>query len=185
MGFWELWMLAAGLSMDAFAVAVCKGLAVRRLRCRHLLLTGGYFGAFQALMPLLGYVLGSGLAGAVIGWAPFVSGMVLTLIGAHMLCGALSGEEEGENDSFSAPVMLPLAVATSIDALAAGLSFALLHVAVVPAALLIGATTFCCAAAGVGLGHGFGGQFRTGAGALGGILLVLLGLRLLLRQWGY
>ena len=142
MSYIELFILAVGLSMDAFAVSVCKGLSVQTLRPRHGLICGAYFGAFQALMPVIGWLLGrqfESLIKSIDHWIAFV---LLGLIGANMIREALKKEEETVSASFSPRAMLPLAVATSIDALAVGVTFAFLDVAIVPAVSLIGATTF-------------------------------------------
>ena len=141
MEIWELFLVAVSLSMDAFAVSVCKGLSVKKLRPRHCATAGLYFGGFQALMPLLGWLLGrqfESLIKSIDHWIAFV---LLALIGANMIREAL-GDEEDVNDSFSFKTMLPLAVATSIDALAVGVTFAFLEVQILPAILLIGCTTF-------------------------------------------
>ena len=142
MSYIELFILAVGLSMDAFAVSICKGLSVNRLRPRHALIAGAYFGGFQALMPLIGWLLGrqfESLIKSVDHWVAFA---LLALIGANMIREAVKNEEENLNDSFSPRTMFPLAVATSIDALAVGVTFAFLDVAVVPAVSFIGVTTF-------------------------------------------
>ena len=155
MEIWELFLVAVSLSMDAFAVSVCKGLSVKKLRPRHCATAGLYFGGFQALMPLLGWLLGrqfESLIKSIDHWIAFV---LLALIGANMIREAL-GDEEDVNDSFSFKTMLPLAVATSIDALAVGVTFAFLEVQILPAILLIGCTTFALSAAGVKIGNVFG-----------------------------
>ena len=181
MHFLELLLFAVGLSMDAFAVSVCKGLSVRRLKPRHLLLAGAYFGGFQALMPLAGWLLGrqfESLIKSIDHWIAFV---LLVLIGANMIRESF-GEEETLNDSFSFKVMLPLAVATSIDALAVGVTFAFLDVQIVPAILLIGATTFVLSAAGVKIGNVFGAKYRAKAEFAGGVILILLGIKILIEH---
>ncbi len=181
MYFLELLLFAVGLSMDAFAVSVCKGLSVRRLKPRHLLLAGAYFGGFQALMPLAGWLLGrqfESLIKSIDHWIAFV---LLVLIGANMIRESF-GEEETLNDSFSFKVMLPLAVATSIDALAVGVTFAFLDVQIVPAILLIGATTFVLSAAGVKIGNVFGAKYRAKAEFAGGVILILLGIKILIEH---
>ena len=126
MTYLELFFIAVGLSMDAFAVSICKGLSVRQLRPRHAIIAGAYFGGFQALMPVIGWLLGrqfEGLIKSIDHWIAFV---LLALIGANMIREAVKNEEENLNDSFSPRTMLPLAVATSIDALAVGVTFAFL-----------------------------------------------------------
>ena len=154
----ELFIIAVGLSMDAFAVAICKGLSVRTLRPRHALITGLYFGGFQMMMPLVGYLLGvrfQSLITSVDHWIAFV---LLALIGGNMIRESRDTDEENLSDSFSFGTMLPLAGATSIDALAVGVTFAFLRVRIVPAVSFIGATTFILSCIGVKGGHGFGAK---------------------------
>ena len=181
MGIIELFILAVGLSMDAFAVSICKGLSVGRLRPKHCAVAGLYFGGFQALMPLLGWLLGrqfEGLIKSVDHWVAFV---LLVLIGANMIRESF-GKEEELNDSFSFKVMLPLAVATSIDALAVGVTFAFLDVNVPWAVSLIGVTTFLLSAAGVKIGNLFGTRFKSKAEFAGGVILILLGVKILIEH---
>ena len=186
MGFLELVLIAVGLSMDAFAVSICKGLSVRRLQLRHMLLAGIYFGGFQALMPLLGYLLGSGFASFITAYDHWIAFVLLALIGGNMIREALRGEaeEEEQNADFGFRVMLPLAVATSIDALAVGISFAFLQVRILPAVLLIGATTFCFGVAGVKIGNLFGARYQARAELAGGVILILIGTKILLEHLG-
>lgn len=185
MGFVELFLIAVGLSMDAFAVSICKGLSVQRLRLRHMLLAGLYFGAFQALMPLLGYLLGARFAGLITAYDHWVTFVLLALIGGNMLREAFSGgEEEAQNADFTCRAMLPLAVATSIDALAVGVSFAFMKVLILPAAALIGITTFCFGAAGVKIGNVFGARYEKKAEIAGGVILILIGAKILLEHLG-
>ena len=158
--------------MDAFAVSICKGLATERLKPRHMLLVGLWFGGFQALMPLAGYFLG----------AAFV---LLAFIGVNMIREACSKENGEADGSLSAKAMAPLAVATSIDALAVGVTFALLpDVHIGAAVTFIGITTFCLSAVGVQVGHVFGARYKSKAELLGGAILVLLGLKILLEHLG-
>ena len=181
MEIWELFLVAVSLSMDAFAVSVCKGLSVKKLRPRHCATAGLYFGGFQALMPLLGWLLGrqfESLIKSIDHWIAFV---LLALIGANMIREAL-GDEEDVNDSFSFKTMLPLAVATSIDALAVGVTFAFLEVQILPAILLIGCTTFALSAAGVKIGNAFGSGFQSKAEIAGGVILILLGTKILIEH---
>lgn len=183
MSLWELFVIAVGLSMDAFAVSVCKGLSVGRARAGHCLTAGGYFGGFQMLMPLLGYLLGvrfQSLIASVDHWVAFV---LLAAIGVNMIREA-RGEEENLDSSFGMSAMLPLAVATSIDALAVGVTFAFLQVQIVPAVLFIGVTTFALSAAGVGIGARFGNRFGSKAELTGGIILILMGTKILLDHLG-
>lgn len=183
MSLLELFLLAVGLSMDAFAVSVCKGLSVDRIRPRHALICGAYFGVFQALMPLLGYLLGvrfQGLIQQVDHWIAFV---LLTLIGVNMLREAFDKDEaESVDTSFGFKTMLMLAVATSIDALAVGVTFAFLQVAIVPAVSFIGATTFVISAIGVKIGNVFGLRWRKPAEIAGGVILIAIGLKILIEH---
>lgn len=185
MGFVEFFLIGVGLSMDAFAVSICKGLSVQSLRVRHMLLAGLYFGAFQALMPLLGYLLGAGFAGMIEDYDHWIAFLLLGLIGTNMIREALGGgEEEKQNDDFSFRVMLPLAVATSIDALAVGVSFAFLQTPILKAVAVIGLTTFCFGVAGVKIGHLFGAKYETKAELVGGVILILIGSKILLEHLG-
>ena len=182
MSYIELFILAVGLSMDAFAVSICKGLSVNRLRPRHALIAGAYFGGFQALMPLIGWLLGrqfESLIKSVDHWVAFA---LLALIGANMIREAVKNEEENLNDSFSPRTMLALAVATSIDALAVGVTFAFLDVEIVPAVSMIGVTTFVLSAVGVKIGNVFGAKYKSKAELVGGIVLVVMGVKILIEH---
>lgn len=179
----ELFLIALGLSMDAFAVSVCKGLSVKRVLPRHAAAAGLYFGGFQALMPLAGYFLGVSFRGLIERFDHWVAFVLLTLIGISMIREARSGSE-ALNGDFSFRAMLPLALATSIDALAVGVTFAFLSVKIVPAVLLIGAITFLLSAAGMKIGNVFGARYKSRAELLGGIILVLMGLKILLEHLG-
>ena len=182
MSYLELFAIAVGLSMDAFAVSICKGLSVRRLRPRHNLICGLYFGGFQALMPVIGWLLGrqfESLIKSVDHWIAFA---LLVLIGANMIREAVKNEEENLNDSFSPKTMLPLAVATSIDALAVGVTFAFLDVEIVPAVSMIGATTFILSAIGVKIGNVFGAKYKSKAELVGGIVLIAMGIKILIEH---
>lgn len=183
MGIIELLVVALGLSMDAFAVSVCKGLSVKSLRPRHMLLVGLYFGGFQFLMPLLGWLLGSRFESAIKNYDHWIAFCLLAIIGISMLQEAFSKTEE-LSDDFGVKTMTMLAVATSIDALAVGVTFAFLQVRVLPACLLIGGTTFLLSAAGVRIGHRFGLKYKAKAEIAGGILLILIGLKILLEHLG-
>lgn len=186
MGFVELFLIAVGLSMDAFAVSICKGLSVQRLRLRHMALAGLCFGAFQALMPLIGYLLGASFSNVITAYDHWITFILLALIGGNMIREALHGcEDEEQNADFSFRVMLPLAVATSIDALAVGVSFAFLKVIILPAVLLIGITTFCFSAAGVKIGNLFGVRYKSKAELAGGVILILIGAKILLEHLGF
>lgn len=184
MSFWSLLLLAVGLSMDAFAVAVCKGLATRKLDGRKMVTAGLWFGGFQALMPLLGYLLGAGFAGLIGRFSHWVAFALLAFIGVNMLRESFGGEEEAPDPDFSPKAMLPLALATSIDALAAGVSFAAMQVQILPAVGLIGVTTCLFSAIGVKVGNLFGVRFKALAERAGGAVLVLMGLKILLEGLG-
>ena len=183
MKLWELFILAVGLSMDAFAVSICKGLSVPQVKPRHALTVGCYFGGFQALMPLIGYLLGSqfeALISSVDHWIAFV---LLGIIGVNMIRES-RGDAEELNDSFGFKTMLPLAVATSIDALAVGVTFAFLQVQILPAVCFIGATTFLFSCAGIKIGNVFGAKYKSRAELFGGAVLILMGIKILLEHLG-
>nr|WP_317402181.1 manganese efflux pump MntP family protein [uncultured Gemmiger sp.] len=179
----DLFIIALGLSMDAFAVSICKGLSVRKMQLRHALICGVWFGAFQALMPLLGYWLGSGFAGLIGSFGHWVAFVLLAIIGVNMIRESFGGEEEVTPD-FSPKAMLPLAVATSIDALAVGVSFAATGTDIVAAVLFIGIVTLVVSAAGVKIGNLFGTRYKALAERAGGAVLVLMGLKILLQGLG-
>ena len=183
MTLFELMLIAVGLSMDAFAVSVCKGLSVKELRPRHALLVGLYFGGFQALMPLLGWLLGYRFETLIQRWDHWIAFVLLALIGGNMIRESFSDDEE-LNDDFGFRTMLLLAVATSIDALAVGITFGLLRVDIVKAAGTIGLTTFLLSVAGVWIGRFFGARYKAGAERLGGCILILIGLKILLEHLG-
>lgn len=185
MTLWELFIIAVGLSMDAFAVAICKGLSVQTLKPKHALITGLWFGAFQALMPTLGYLLGTQFADYIVAIDHWIAFILLGLIGANMIREALGKEDEECLDcSFGVKAMFPLAIATSIDALAVGVTFAFLGVEIVPAVSFIGVITFALSAFGVWLGNVFGSRFRNTAELAGGAVLILMGIKILLEHLG-
>lgn len=186
MGFIELFLIAVGLSMDAFAVAVCKGLSVQKLGWKHYLAVGLWFGGFQALMPSVGYLLGTTFEKYITSVDHWVAFVLLCLIGGNMLKEGFSKEEEKEADaSFGFKSMLLLAVATSIDALAVGITLALLpEVNIFSAVGLIGATTFVLSALGLKVGNIFGLKYKSKAEVAGGIILILMGLKILLEHLG-
>ncbi|HJH63011.1 MAG TPA: manganese efflux pump MntP family protein [Firmicutes bacterium] len=180
----ELFFLAVGLAMDAFAVAVCKGLSLRTLKLRQALLVGLWFGLFQALMPALGYLLGSVLAGPIQWLDHWIAFVLLSLIGGNMIREGLQGGEEDYDPSLSFGVMFLLALATSVDALAVGITFAFLPVNLPLALALIGVITFAIASAGVKVGNLFGARYQSKAELLGGGVLILMGLKILLEHLG-
>ena len=182
MGLVELFLLAVGLSMDAFAVSVCKGLSTQKLKWKHYLTIGLWFGGFQALMPTIGYFLGSTFELYITSVDHWVAFVLLALIGANMIREALSRDEERADDDLSVKAMLVLAVATSIDALAVGITFAFLEVNLLWAVLFIGAITFTLSAVGVKVGNVFGEKYKSRAELVGGAILVLLGVKILLEH---
>ena len=182
MGVIVLLVLALGLSMDAFAVSICKGLSVPKLQAKHCLICGVYFGGFQALMPLIGWALGIRFQSMITNIDHWIAFALLAVIGANMIKESFSKEEECPDASFGFKTMLTLAVATSIDALAVGVTFAFLDVSIVPAVLLIGATTFVCSAVGVKIGNVFGNRFQSKAEFLGGLVLIAIGLKILIEH---
>ena len=186
MGFVELLLLAIGLSMDAFAVSICKGLATKEVSVREMCTAGIWFGGFQALMPLIGYLLGTTFADAITGFDHWIAFALLAFIGGNMVREAFSKQEEDEdvNDSFGAKTMFIMAVATSIDALAVGVTFAFLKVQIIPAIGFIGIITFLFSFCGVKIGNLFGGRYEKKAELIGGIILILIGVKILLEHLG-
>lgn len=186
MGILELLLLAVGVSMDAFAVSICKGLAMSKADGKSMCIVGGWFGGFQALMPTIGFFLGTLFASAIEAVDHWVAFGLLAIIGANMLKEAFSqGEAEQVEADLRVKTMLVMAVATSIDALAVGISLAMAgSVNIFAAVLFIGITTFCFSAAGVKIGSVFGSKFEKKAQMAGGIILILLGLNILLEHLG-
>ena len=183
MGIFDLFLTGIALSMDAFAVSIGKGLSVKQLRPHHSLIVGAYFGGFQALMPLLGFLLASSFAEYIRRFDHWIAFALLVLIGANMLREALSGgEEEAANASFGVKTMLPLALATSIDALATGVTFAMTQTNIWLAISIVGATTFVFSAAGLKIGNVFGNKYRSKAELLGGVILILMGIKILIEH---
>lgn len=185
MNFWELFIIAVGLSMDAFAVSICKGLATRGVTVRHMCIAGLWFGGFQALMPLLGFLLGSAFYMYITAFDHWIAFVLLAFIGGKMIRESREKEEIFDTDSsFGFITMLVMAVATSIDALAVGITFAFLQVNIWLAIGLIGVTTFVFSAAGVRIGSIFGTKWKSGAELAGGVILILIGLKILLEHLG-
>ena len=183
MGILELIILSIGLAMDAFAVSICKGLSVKKVKPKHYLIVGGYFGGFQALMPLVGYLLGISFQQFIVSIDHWIAFILLGIIGINMIKGSFE-DDENVNASFSFKDMLPLAVATSIDALAVGITFAFLQVNIALAVTLIGVITFIFSAVGIKIGVIFGDKFKNKAELLGGVVLILIGLKILLDHLG-
>ena len=182
MNIFELFILAIGLSMDAFAVSVCKGLSLGRINAKHMCIAGAWFGGLQALMPRVGYFGGRFFADKVTRYSHWVAFVLLVFIGAGMILE--SKEEEHVNADMDIKSMFILAVATSIDALAVGVTFAFLKVEIVSAVSFIGVITFVCSAAGVKIGSLFGMKYKSKAELCGGIILILIGTKILLEGLG-
>ena len=184
MGIGELFILAIGLSMDAFAVAVCKGLAMERISLKNAGIVGLWFGGFQALMPLIGYLLGYSFSDAIQSVDHWIAFALLGLIGLNMIKESRSCETEETCGCLAFKEMFTMAVATSIDALAVGITFAFLTVDIVPAVSMIGVTTFILSMVGVKVGSVFGAKYKSKAELAGGIILILLGTKILLEHLG-
>lgn len=178
----SLFLIAVGLSMDAFAVSVCKGLATPKYKLKYSMICGAWFGGFQALMPAVGYLLGVNFKKYITAIDHWIAFVLLALIGFNMIREALKNDDEGADPSFTAKSMSLLAVATSIDALAIGITFAFLDVNIVAAVLFIGVCTFVISAAGVKIGSAFGTRFKSKAEIAGGAILIILGLRILIEH---
>ena len=182
MGLIEIILTAIGLSMDAFAVSICKGLSTKDVKPRHSLVTGLYFGLFQALMPMLGYFLGVNFQDAISSIDHWIALILLSLIGMSMI--KESRDDDEGDDSYDFKTMILLAIATSIDALAVGISFAILDVDILSSSALIGLITFCLSAFGVKAGCRLGSKSRSRAELIGGVILILIGLKILLEHLG-
>lgn len=189
MGFIELFLIGVGLSMDAFAVSICKGLGMKRLNMKQALVIGLFFGGLQALMPFLGWALGTQLADFITPIDHWIAFILLAIIGGKMLLDAIRGgdeEDAGEpkDTSLDFKELLMLAIATSIDALAVGITFAFLGVNIVWAMVIIGVTTLVLSVIGVAVGHAFGARYEKGATIVGGVVLILIGCKILLEHLG-
>lgn len=184
MSLLTLFITAVGLSMDAFAVSVCKGLAMKKLSRKKAVVIGLWFGGFQALMPALGYLLGKRFERYVTAIDHWIAFVLLALIGANMIKEALSAEEEKADDSVDIKTMFLLAVATSIDALAVGITYAFLQVRIVPAVSFIGIITLVLSVTGVKIGNAFGLKYKARAEIFGGVILIVMGLKILLEHMG-
>ena len=190
MSIFELFILAVGLSMDAFAVAICKGLATTKLKTRHMLITGAWFGGFQAIMPLIGYFLGTAFAKYVTAIDHWIALVLLCGIGCNMIKESFEKEEENECecDNYGIKTMFVMAIATSIDALAAGISLAMdlkgNNTYAFIAVAFIGVITFTLSAVGVKIGNIYGAKFKSKAEFTGGLILILLGVKILLEHLG-
>ena len=185
MSLLELFITAVALAMDAFVVAICKGLTVEKVKLKHAVITGVWFGGFQMLMPLLGYLCASMFSEYITSFDHWVAFFLLVAIGISMIAEAFKKDEEKkETNPFSFMTMLIMAVATSVDALAVGITFAFLDVNIWVATALIGATTFILSAVGVKVGNVFGAGKKNIAEIAGGVILILLGVKILLQHLG-
>lgn len=185
MGLVELFLIGVGLSMDAFAVSICKGLSMEKMRWRQGAVVALFFGGFQALMPLTGWLLGKQFERYIVSIDHWIAFVLLGYIGGKMIWDAFHDEGDSCPTSFDLKELLILAVATSIDALAVGITFAFLQVSILPAIALIGTTTFCISLGGVWIGHQFGSRYKNRATLIGGIILCLIGLKILLEHLGF
>ena len=188
MGLFEIFMIGVGLSMDAFAASICKGLNMRRLSAKNMLIIGLFFGGFQALMPAVGWILGKQFEVYITSVDHWVAFALLAFIGGKMIYDVFHGDEDGccneKTDKLDMKEVLTLAVATSIDALAVGISFAFLQVEILKAVSVIGVTTFVLSVVGVAVGNMFGAKYEKKATLAGGIILILIGLKILLEHTG-
>ena len=179
----ELLIIAVGVSMDAFAVSICKGLSVPRIKASHVLKTALWFGGFQALMPLLGFYVGVSFADFVSSLDHWIAFILLGIIGGNMMKESFAGHDSCDiSPDFSVRTMLAMAVATSIDALAIGVSFAFLKVDIWGAVLIIGLMTACFSGAGILLGNHFGNRYKSKAEFAGGFILIAMGLKILVEH---
>ena len=187
-GFVELFLIGVGLSMDAFVVSICKGLGMSRLNMRQAAVISLFFGGFQAFMPLIGWALGSQLTDFITPIDHWIAFGLLAFVGGKMLWDAFHEDDEDEgvqtDEKLDLKELLMLAIATSIDALAVGITFAFLQVAIVPSITIIGLTTFIISFAGVAVGHFFGARFEKPATIVGGVVLILIGVKILLEHLG-
>nr|WP_302660151.1 manganese efflux pump MntP family protein [uncultured Clostridium sp.] len=186
MGLIELIILSVGLAMDAFAVSICKGLGMKKVTLKKAGIVGVYFGIFQAGMPLIGYLMGYRFQDKIKAIDHWIAFILLAIIGINMVKESLSkdDEEEIEESDLSFKSMLILSIATSIDALAVGITFAFLKVNIIPAVIFIGIITLIISMCGVKIGNIFGDKFKSKAELLGGIILICIGLKILLEHTG-
>lgn len=178
----EILLIAIGLAMDAFAVSICKGLSMKKMNWKKALIIGGYFGFFQALMPILGYFLGSTFENLVTKIDHWIAFGLLALIGANMLKEAFANDEENYNDDVKFKTMIVLAIATSIDALAVGITFAFLQANILISAVVIGIITFAISIVGVKIGNKFGDKYERKAETVGGLILIFMGIKILFEH---
>ena len=184
MGILEILLVSIGLAMDAFAVSICKGLSMKKMNWKNAIIVGLYFGIFQALMPIIGYFLGSTFESFVTQIDHWIAFGLLGFIGINMLKEAFSKDSENCNDSIDFKTMIILAIATSIDALAVGITFAFLKVNVILAATMIGVLTFLISVLGIKIGNKFGDKYERKAETVGGLILIFMGIKILLEHTG-
>lgn len=184
MGILEIFLIGVGLSMDAFAVSVCKGLSMKKLDWKKAIIIALYFGVFQAVMPVIGYLLGTTFESLVTQIDHWIAFILLGIIGANMIKEALGKESENSNDKVDFKTMIVLAIATSIDALAVGITFAFLKTKLVSSVTIIGVITFVLSLLGVKIGNKFGDKYEKKAEFLGGVILILIGVKILIEHLG-
>ena len=176
----ELALIGVGLAMDAFAVSICKGLAMRRMNYKKAIIIAAFFGVFQALMPALGYVLGTTFANKIAAIDHWIAFILLALIGANMIKEALSSDDECQDDSLRLGDLIMLSIATSIDALAVGITFAFFNVSLLLSVSMIGIITFIICVIGVKVGNVFGEKYKSKAELAGGLILIVMGAKILI-----
>lgn len=188
MSYIEILLVGIGLSMDAFAASICQGLSMKKLSVKSMLIIGLFFGGFQALMPTVGFLLGTQFEAYIVSIDHWVAFVLLCFIGGKMLFDVIKGEDDEINEEMEYKLdvknIAVLAVATSIDALAVGISMAFLSVDIISAASMIGITTFVISSAGVVIGHKFGTKYKDKATIVGGLILILIGVKILLEHLG-
>ena len=184
MGGLEILLISIGLAMDAFAVSICKGLSLKTMSWKKAIIVGLYFGFFQALMPLIGYFLGATFESVVTKVDHWIAFILLGIIGINMLKEAFGNDEENQNDKVDFKTMIMLAIATSIDALAVGITFAFLKVNMAIATIMIGIVTFAICVIGVKIGNKFGDKYERKAEVVGGLILIFIGIKILLEHLG-
>lgn len=182
MTLFEIILVGIGLSMDAFAVSICKGLSMQKLKWKNAMIVGTYFGVFQAIMPLTGYLLGTTFSKLVISIDHWIAFILLTTIGGKMLKEAYCNNEEDENDDLEFKTMVILAIATSIDALAVGITFAFFEINIIKSISIIGFLTFTISSIGVIIGNKFGHRFQGKAEIIGGVILIIIGIKILIEH---
>ena len=185
--FIEIFLIGVGLSMDAFAVSICKGLSMQKVKKRDVFIIALFFGGFQALMPFIGWFLGRGFESYIKSIDHWIAFILLSIIGGKMLIDGIKAEDDEDEGEFKLDLkeLFLLAIATSIDALAVGITFAFLKVSIIPAVCFIGIVTFIISFAGVKIGNVFGARYKNKAEIVGGVILILLGLKILLDHLGF